>query len=674
MWKIDTRNGSVPKKSNYACGRCGTVQDILTTVKASGKSGPVAAYMLQGYCPGSRERSSAYGGRFFAAVQNSAAFDAAAREWEQRRDRDLAPYWPRSELPHGFMTHHLNGGIPNHGFTHWWTMFNPRQLLVHALLLKAIHQVGDGKHRWEAREYVLGAFQQYLRNQCMLSFWHRAKDHFAPALSNGNYHPKDVSIECGVFCRIGYGPWTSSYSGLPESVDWSADPWELVSTEFLQSRLAPKEAADLPKSKSVKVRPEDPVLPRSTIACGSATDLGELADGTFDLVVTDPPFGGLVHYSELSDFFYVWLRLVLKDRYPDYFTAPYVPKTLEAVSNKARQPEDPDGYYRKLLTQAWKQAYRILKPGGILAFTFHHAEDAPWVDVLESLFEGGFYLEAVYPIRSDETKGEGEFGAKQVEYDIIHVCRKRTDDPKPVSWALMRRQVLEDIKGLKQMLELHQNAGLPEADLQLIRCGKALEYYSRHYGKVMKANGDPMDVKDAMAGIRVLLDEESLALKDPPPAACDGMTRQFLRMFTGTDHVARDQVQKYLRGTSLSPSQYEERGWCFEKAKVFHMTPFLEIARRWHGKPRQHLASDYDQAAFVIGACYEGSNISVKETLSNPKFKAHPALGELVQWFADHGPNADLRKAARQALVHLRTWQSKQVEIKDAQQKLNLES
>jgi putative DNA methylase len=31
------------------------------------------------------------------------------------------------------MTHLLNGGIPNHGFTHWWTMFNARQLLLHAI-------------------------------------------------------------------------------------------------------------------------------------------------------------------------------------------------------------------------------------------------------------------------------------------------------------------------------------------------------------------------------------------------------------------------------------------------------------------------------------------------------------------------------------------------------------
>ena len=43
----------------------------------------------------------------------------------------------------------------------------------------------------------------------------------------------------------------------------------------------------------------------------------------------------------------------------------------------------------------------------MLAFTFHHSEDEPWVSVLESLFDAGFFLEATYPIRCDETKGEG---------------------------------------------------------------------------------------------------------------------------------------------------------------------------------------------------------------------------------------------------------------------------
>ena len=175
----------------------------------------------------------------------------------------------------------------------------------------------------------------------------------------------------------------------------------------------------------------DPVRNDTTIlTCESATDLSDISDSSYDLVITDPPFGGLLHYAELADFFYVWLRLVLKDRHPDYFSSEYTPKTLEAVSNRARQPDDPDGFYQRILTECWREAYRILKPGGILSFTFHHSEDEPWIAVLESLFNAGFYLEATYPIRSDETKGEGEFGSRKIEYDIIHVCRKRMEEPQ----------------------------------------------------------------------------------------------------------------------------------------------------------------------------------------------------------------------------------------------------
>jgi adenine-specific DNA methylase len=160
------------------------------------------------------------------------------------------------------------------------------------------------------------------------------------------------------------------------------------------------------------------------------------------------------------------LRLALEDKYPEYFTGEYTPKTLEAVANRARHPEDPDAFYKRILTECWREAHRLLKPGGILSFTFHHSEDEPWVDVLESLFDAGFYLEATYPIRSDETKGQGEFGSKTIEYDIIHVCRKRTEEPSRISWARLRRRILADVRQLQDILEHHQNEGLPKADIQ----------------------------------------------------------------------------------------------------------------------------------------------------------------------------------------------------------------
>ena len=82
------------------------------------------------------------------------------------------------------------------------------------------------------------------------------------------------------------------------------------------------------------------------------------------------------------------------------------------------------------------ESARVLKEGGLLAFTFHHSEDTQWEIVLRSLFDSGFYLVETFPIASDEVRGKaGEFGAKGTEYDIIHVCRKRLDEPAAVSWA-----------------------------------------------------------------------------------------------------------------------------------------------------------------------------------------------------------------------------------------------
>ena len=661
---INTENGTIPKKSSYACGACGTVQDVLTTVKASGKNGPVAPYAIQAYSPKRDRDGVAYGGRYFLPADDPRSTIAAQREWEARKDADLASYWPRSELPYGFMTHMLNGGIPNHGFTHWWTMFNPRQLLVNALLLKAINEVGSGKYRWEVREYVLAAFQQYLRNQNMFCFWHRTHDHFAPMLSNNNFHPKDTTIEVGAMAPIGYGPWRSCISSLFETAEWREEPWEIVSNERLATEV-PTIADDL-SGKSEKAMPGDGILPGTQLSCGSATELA-LSNGSFDLVITDPPFGGLLHYAELADFFYVWLRLVLKARYPDQFTGEYTPKTLEAVSNRARHPDDADAYYQRLLTASWKEAHRILKPGGTLAFTFHHSEDAPWVSVLESLFDAGYYLEATYPIRSDETKGDGEFGSRKIEYDIIHVCRKRTEEPTPVSWAKMRRQVLQDVRSLKLLLEHHQKGGLPEADLQVIRRGKALEYYSRHYGKVLVDDGRSMSVLEALVGINQLLDEETGGIKDPPPVNAEPFTRQFLRLFDGVKEIPRDHIQKFLRGTGIAPSDFEARGWCSEDKKTYYLTSPLDVARAWQGKHRRGMTSDYDQAAFLIGACFENSGINANDTLTNDNFKPHPALSALLEWFTARGATSEVRNAASRAQTILRSWRSKH-ETKQHQQ------
>lgn len=652
--KISTAPSGAFARGSYPCAACGTKQSLVSSLAQTHDTAPMAAYAFQGYTSKRDGASKPYGGRFFAAydVTRARQYDAALAEWCARKDADLKDYWPHAEVPDSLRATVKDVFKTAHWQTHWWMMFNPRQLLVHAQLLKATMTVG--KYEWKVREYVLGALQQYLRNQNLFCFWNSQADKLEPLFSGNNYRPISLPVENSVFAGLGRGNWASCIEGAVEGRDWAVRPWELVSLEGISRNGAG--LASESAGKSEKVYPGDS-LQDAAVFCGSSTDLPQIVSGSVDLVITDPPFSELVQYSEFADFFYVWLRLALSAKYPEHFGADYTPKMLEVVANKFREPEDPDGFYQRLLTQCWCEAHRALKPSGILAFTFHHSEDEPWVAVLESLFNAGFYLEATYPIRSDETKGKNaEFGSQKVEYDIIHVCRKRTAEPKPVSWGRMRREVMADVRQLQAMLENHAKEGLPAADLQVIRRGKALEYFSRHYGKVYVDEGRAISVKDALVGINQLIDEDADKGKEVPPVSAEPMSRQFLRTFDSKTEIARDQLQKFLRGSITTPDEFVQRGWCSEKNKVFTLVNPLDFARDWQGKHKRKLTSDLDQALVLIGACFDGSGINAADTLKNENFKPHAALKTLLEWLGQRGATQQTRNAASRALSIYNNW------------------
>jgi putative DNA methylase len=471
-------------------------------------------------------------------------------------------------------------------------------------------------------------------------------------------------VENGVFNRLGRGNWTSCADVALEGLNWSRSPYEVVAVENLR-QVFPQIASDCGNAKSVKTATKDPLLDRADLTCGSSTALPNVPSTSIDLVVTDPPFGDIMQYSELSGFFYPWLRSALLPLGEAKFEAEQPPTALEAVDNAHRHGKDGAVFYKRLLTECWREAARILKPSGLLSFTFHHDKDGPWVAVLESLFDAGFYLEATIPIRSDETKGEGSkpgtFGAQKVEFDIVHVCRKRLEEPDPISWARLRRQIMQDVRQLREIIEQHQKEGLGEADLQVIRRGKALEYYSRHYGKVYieKGRESEFTVKDALLGINQLLEDESDTSSEAPPVTAEPYTRQFLRLFADKSTLDRDQMQKYLRGTSVSPSEFLERGWCSEEKKVFTITPPSEWAQQWKGKARKAMSRDFDQSYFLIGACYDESGIKVSDTLDSGGFAPHPAIPDLLDWFGKHGSDTDMKAAARRAKQIYSAWLAK---------------
>ena len=647
VYLFGKQGGTVPKRSTFECSQCGKQQDIKNSISATKKGGQVAGFAVQGFSPDLMKSNACYRGRFFIPfnVQIAKQYNYAVSEWESRKFGDLNDFWPKTEVPFGQMTSQANGNIgKSYGFTHWWTMFNPRQLLVLSQILKSITETGS--YDWEIREFVLGAFQQYLNNQNMFCIWDQKTDKLAPLFANNNFHPKTIMVENGVFSKLGRGNWNSASKGIISGIDWTLKPWEIVSRQEIEKQDS--EIAKKIKGKSTKVSTNDPIK-KSSVFQGSSTDLAYIEDESIDLVITDPPFSGLLHYSELSDFFHVWLRLPLKEKYPEIFGTEYTPKALEAVSNKAREPDDPDGFYKRILTECWSETNRILKLGGILAFTFHHSADAPWLAVLESLFEAGFYLEATYPIRSDEIKGEGEFGSKNIEYDIIHVCRKRTFEPQEVSWPHLRREIISDIQQIEDLLKNHLKDGLPNADIQVIRRGKALEYFSHHYGSVLSSDGTKMKLFDALVGINQIIDEERGTGSIYPPISAEPFTRQFLRIFDGKTKLERDQLQKFLRGSGIAPQDFVNKDWITEKKREFSLGDPLKFAKQLQGKHRSKITNDLDQTLMLIGACFDGSGINVLEILKNSNFVPHPALDDLLEWMKDRGQTDTIRKAALRA-------------------------
>ena len=312
-------------------------------------------------------------------------------------------------------------------------------------------------------------------------------------------------------------------------------------------------------------------------------------------------------------------------------------------------------FYQNIMTECWREARRVMKNGGLLAFTFHHSADSPWISVLRSLFDAGLILEATYPIIGDETKGEGgQFGSRKIEYDIIHVCRKRLEEPTPVSWAKMRQWVKAELRRLRPLLETYKAGELSEADIRVILRGKALEFYSRHYGKVFTAEDVPMSIRDALLGINQLLDEDTGEPGERPPSILQPVAYQFLRLFGTNVSLPRDDVGKSLRGTGMRQEEFEELGWIEQRDKTVYRVSIKDRFGTLRLRPRREMKTDIDQAHFLIGAALPGSEVNIETELSRNTWAVRRSVEAVLQWYARTAIEPDIGQAADLAAKLLR--------------------
>ncbi|MCD6456969.1 MAG: DUF1156 domain-containing protein [Methanophagales archaeon] len=140
----------------------------------------------------------------------------------------------------------------------------------------------------------------------------------------------------------------------------------------------------------------------ATITQSSATSL-PYPDNFFDAIFTDPPYYDNVYYSNLSDFFYVWLKRTVGDLYPDLFSTPLTPKSKEIVADSIRHAEKSDAkaFFEENLKKAFQETHRVLKPNGIATIVYTHRSTSGWETLINSLLDSGLVITASWPIHTE---------------------------------------------------------------------------------------------------------------------------------------------------------------------------------------------------------------------------------------------------------------------------------
>jgi adenine-specific DNA methylase len=160
------------------------------------------------------------------------------------------------------------------------------------------------------------------------------------------------------------------------------------------------------------------------ISCGDSAGI-DLPDGSVDLAVTDPPYVGKVHYSELADFFHAWLRELRP--FPSY------PHRRESTRCRHEVQSTSARSFGKGLTRVWKEVSRVLRDDGVLVFSFHQTDTKGWQEVMTALREAGLLVTAVQPVMAEMTTSVAKSGASAPSnLDALIVCRK---PPTGVPWA-----------------------------------------------------------------------------------------------------------------------------------------------------------------------------------------------------------------------------------------------
>ncbi len=406
------------------------------------------------------------------------------------------------------------------GANKWYQFFNPRQLLTLTKLVKLIRQTGHAveeeklKESWNAEDarkyaeavttYLAIVLSKYVDWNSMMSGWQLSYLIAAHTLAM-----RGIAM---VWNWGEYSPY-SSYRGTLSAMLNTI----INSIEYLHLNL----------SKSVG---------NAKVILDDASELSKLEGERFDVIVTDPPYADDVPYSELSDFYYVWLKRALSDVENNELKPRFLPEAffdefgLEIPAQWQRfapkevsENEGRWGYFEvkvtfaELLTRAFANILRFLREDGLLVVYYVAKKPEAWAALIDALWrENGLELAAAYPVETESEESVVARGKASVLGGYVSAWRRRAGE-KPLDLDAAREEALREVVArLEGRLKVLRERGGVTAWVYSYLA--ALEYLTAHYP--VRLGGVELDsdglMKQAVTlAFEALLRSTGIRLVDP---------------------------------------------------------------------------------------------------------------------------------------------------------------
>ena len=306
----------------------------------------------------------------------------------------------------------------------------------------------------------------------------------------------------------------------------------------------------------------------AVVTRGSASSI-PVADKSLAAVLTDPPYYDAVPYSDLSDFFYVWLKRTASSFYPDAFRTPLTPKQQEIVEQRPHRTltkRKDSEFYERMMARVFDEIHRVMSDSGICAVMFAHKTTAAWETLISGLIRAGLAVTASWPLRTEKPGRATSQGTAALASSVTLICRKRKVGGTSGFWDDVRKELR---KVAKERLEFFWLQNIRGADFFISAIGPALSVFGR-YDEVTKLDGQPITVGQFLDEVRALVTNFALTkiLKTTHTGSIDAESRFYVvwKWSYGDAKVPADESFKLAQALGMTTEIMWDRTGVLEKS------------------------------------------------------------------------------------------------------------